>query len=154
MPVKPEGESLKVSVAQSYQLFANPWTIAFQTPLSMEFSRQEYWSGLPIPSPGDLPDPGIKPTSPALAGRFFTIWARREAPCEAWYYLKKKKKKVLIAFLFRISINSAKGILKIKMDYHRLSDLKFYLKFLLSLPSVLASFWLISYLKSMRCWKD
>ena len=73
MPVKPEGESLKVSVAQSYQLFANPWTVAFQTPLSMEFSRQEYWSGLPIPSPGDLPDPGIKPTSPALAGRFFTI---------------------------------------------------------------------------------
>ena len=53
-------------------LFVNPWTIARQLPLSMEFSRQEYWSGLPFPTPGDLPDPRIKPTSPALAGRFFT----------------------------------------------------------------------------------
>ena len=45
----------------------------------MGFSRQEYWSGLPCPSPGDLPHPGIDPRSPALAGRFFTIWATREA---------------------------------------------------------------------------
>jgi len=43
-----------------------PWTIAFQAPLSIGFSRQEYWSGLPFPSPGDLPDPGIEPRSPAL----------------------------------------------------------------------------------------
>ena len=43
-----------------------PWTVALQAPLSMGFSRQEYWSGLPFPSPGDLPDPGIKPVSPAL----------------------------------------------------------------------------------------
>ena len=48
------------------QLFATPWTVAHQAPLSLEFSRQEYWSGLPFPSPGDLPDPGIKPGSPAL----------------------------------------------------------------------------------------
>ena len=57
------------------QLFATPWTIACQAPLSMGFSRQEYWSGLPFPAPGDLPNPGIEPTSPvspALAGRFFT----------------------------------------------------------------------------------
>ena len=47
-------------------LFATPWTVACQTPLSMEFSRQEYWNGLPLPSPGDLPDPGIEPGSPAL----------------------------------------------------------------------------------------
>ena len=46
--------------------------IAHQTPLSMGFPGQEYWSGLPFPSPGDLPDPGIEPTLPALAGRFFT----------------------------------------------------------------------------------
>ena len=49
------------------------WTIAHQPPLSMEFSRQEYWSGLSFPSPGDPPDPGIKPVSPALAGGFFNI---------------------------------------------------------------------------------
>ena len=48
------------------RLFAIPWTVACQAPLSMEFSRQEYWSGLLFPSPGDLPDPGIKPRSPAL----------------------------------------------------------------------------------------
>ena len=48
------------------RLFAIPWIIAYQAPQSMEFSRQEYWSGLPFPSPGDLPNPGIKPGSPAL----------------------------------------------------------------------------------------
>ena len=47
------------------RLFAAPWTVAYQAPLSMGFSRQEYWSGLPFPSPGDLPHPGIKPRSPA-----------------------------------------------------------------------------------------
>ena len=52
--------------------FANPWNVAHQAPLSTGFLRQENWSGLPFPSPGDLPDPGIEPTSPALAGRFFT----------------------------------------------------------------------------------
>ena len=57
------------------QLFATPWTIACQAPLIVEFSRQEYWRGLPFPTPRDLPDLGIEPTSvvsPALAGRFFT----------------------------------------------------------------------------------
>ena len=58
------------------QLFAIPWTVAHQAPLSMELSRQEYWSGLPFPHPRALPDPGIKPVclaSPALVGGFFTI---------------------------------------------------------------------------------
>ena len=63
--------------ALSYvQLFAIPWTEAHQAPLSMEFSRQVYWKRLPFPTPGDLPDPGIKPeslASLALAGRSFTI---------------------------------------------------------------------------------
>ena len=65
------------------QLFVTPWTLARQPPLSMGFSRQEYWSGLPCPPPGDLPNPGIKPTSlasPALAGGFFTTSATWEAP--------------------------------------------------------------------------
>ena len=54
------------------QIFVTPWTVAHQAPLSMGFPRQEYWSGLSFPSPGDLPDPGIEPMSPAWAGRFFT----------------------------------------------------------------------------------
>ena len=60
------------------QLFAIPWTVAYQAPPSMEFSRQEYWSGFPFPSPGDLPDLGIEPRSPALQTHF-TVWATREA---------------------------------------------------------------------------
>ena len=58
------------------------WTVARQAPLSMGFSRQEYWNGLPCPSPGDLPNPGIEPAflmSPALAGRFLTTSATWEA---------------------------------------------------------------------------
>ena len=55
-----------VLVTQLCLILANSWAVACQTPLSMEFSRQEYWSGLPLPSPGDLPDPGIKPRSSAL----------------------------------------------------------------------------------------
>ena len=53
-------------VAKSCPTLSTPWTVACQAPLSMGFSRQEYWSGLPFPSPGYLPDPGIKPGSPAL----------------------------------------------------------------------------------------
>ena len=63
-------------------LFVSPGTVDCQAPLSMGFSRQEYWSGLPCPLPGDLPDPGIKSMSlmsPALAGRFFTTRATWEA---------------------------------------------------------------------------
>ena len=54
------------SVAQSCPTLVTPWAVAHQAPLSMGFSKQEYWSGLPFPAPGDLPDPGIKPRSPAL----------------------------------------------------------------------------------------
>ena len=53
--------------------FATPWTVARQAPLSMGFPRQEYWSGLPFPSPGDLPDPEIEPVFLALAGGFLTV---------------------------------------------------------------------------------
>ena len=62
----------------SVRLFVTPWTAACQAPLSMGFSQQEYWSGLPFSPPRDLPDPGIKPASPSLAGRFFTTKPRRK----------------------------------------------------------------------------
>ena len=62
-----DGSFFLVSVCASHSvMFVTPWTVAHQAPLSMGFSRQEYWSGLPFPSPGDLPNPGIKPGSPAL----------------------------------------------------------------------------------------
>ena len=59
--------------------FATLWTVAHQAPLSLGFPRQEYWSGLPLLPPGDLPDPGIEPVSPALADRLFTTEPTREA---------------------------------------------------------------------------
>ena len=68
---------------------ATPWTVACHSPLSMGFSRQEYRSGLSFPPPGDLPNPGLKPGSPALAGRFFTVWVTREA---LYIILQLKKK--------------------------------------------------------------
>ena len=70
MKVKSESE-----VTQSCPTLRDPWTAAQQAPPSMGFSRQEYWSGLPCPPPGDMLIPGIEPTSvvsPALAGEFFT----------------------------------------------------------------------------------
>ena len=60
------GGGLVGLVTQSCPTLATPWTVTHQAPLSMGFSRQEYWSGLPFPSPGDFPDPGIEPGSPAL----------------------------------------------------------------------------------------
>ena len=75
------------------QLFATPWTVAHQAPVSMGFSRQEYWRGLPFPPPGDLPAPGIKhasPVSPALVGRFLTTSATYSST--SFYTLIKNKK--------------------------------------------------------------
>ena len=57
---------VKVKLLSHLRLFATPWTIAYQAPLFIGFSRQEYWSGFPFPSPGDLPNPAIEPRSPAL----------------------------------------------------------------------------------------
>ena len=59
-------------VAQSCLTLCDPWTVAHQAPPSMGLSRQEYWSGVPFPSPGDLPDPGIKPGSPTLQADILT----------------------------------------------------------------------------------
>ena len=64
---------VKVNWLSHVRLFATPWIVAYDVPPSMGFSRQEYWSGLPFPSPGHLPDPGIEPGSPASQADDFTI---------------------------------------------------------------------------------
>ena len=69
-------------VAKSCPTLATPWTIAFQAPLSIGFSRQEYWSGLPFPSPGDLPDPGIEPRSPVWQANSLPT----ELPCPKFFF--------------------------------------------------------------------
>jgi len=61
-----------VGILSDVWFFVTPWTIAHQDPLPMGFFRQEYWSGFPCPSPGDLSNPGIEPVSPVLVGTFFT----------------------------------------------------------------------------------
>ena len=75
-------------------LLATPWTVACQAPLSMGFSRQEYWSGLPFPSPGDLPDPRIEPASPvspALAGGCSTTESPGKPTCSESNEVKSQR---------------------------------------------------------------
>ena len=76
---------LVVSSLSHIWLFVTPWTVAHQVPLSMGFPRQEYWRGLPVPSPGDLSDSGIKPLTPALAGRFCITLSHPGSP---WIWLR------------------------------------------------------------------
>ena len=74
------------------RLFVTPWTVAYQAPPSMGFSRQEYWSGLPFPSPGDLPNPGIEPRSPTLAADALTS----EPPGKPYSKVPLKKEKEIM----------------------------------------------------------
>ena len=80
----------EVKLLSRVQLFAIPWTVAYQAPPSMEFSRQEYWSGLPCPSPGDLPDLGIEPGSPTWQADALPS----EPPWKPTCYFPSKEKKV------------------------------------------------------------
>ena len=80
------------------RLFATPWTVAHQAPQSMEFSRQEYWSGVPFPSPGDLPNPGIEPRSPTLQADTLpseppNIWALLISHGDIWQFITLCKTK-------------------------------------------------------------
>ena len=75
-----------------FESSVTPWTVAHQAPLSMGFPRQEYWSGLSFPSQGDLPNPGIEPASPALAGRFCSFFTP-ESPGSGTYYQKNSQDK-------------------------------------------------------------
>ena len=96
---------VKVKLLSHVRLSATPWTVACQAPLAMGFSRQEYWSGLPFPSPGDLPHPGIEPRSlaaPELAGGYFIASATWEASWRghliAFYTAGQQLKDSLLSF--------------------------------------------------------
>ena len=86
------------------QLFVTPWTVAHQAPPSLGFSRQEYWSGLPFPSPGDLSDPGIKPRSPALQADALTSEPPGK-PYKLLYLLYMKKLSLNINLVFRSNLS-------------------------------------------------
>ena len=102
---------VKVKSLSCVQLFATPWTVAYQASPSMGFSRQEYWSGLPFPSPGDLPNSRIEPGSPAFGGRRFNLWATREA----LVLINQRKKDIIVATTIavgnKLSFVSDPGIL-------------------------------------------
>ena len=90
---------MKVKSLSRVQLFGTPWTVAHQAPPSMGFSRQEYRSGLPFPSPGDLPDPGIKPWSPALQADALT-----SQPPGKPQYCSEEFKKPVAQNWFKVSV--------------------------------------------------
>ena len=124
---------VKVKTPHCVRFFVTSWTVAYQASPSMEFSRQEYWSGLPFPSPGYLCDPGTEPGSPALqADRCFTIWATREAQFShlslcilgCWIFLKSILAdyrfcgaRNLICFVFDTSFGPAHSHYKWKADW-------------------------------------
>ena len=97
---------VKVKLLSRIRLFATPWIVAYQASLYMGFSRQGYWSGLPFPSPGDLPDPGMEPGSPDIAGRWFTLWASREAQYMGIYIYARTKTKTKI---YSVTLTKTKG---------------------------------------------
>ena len=103
----------KVKSLSRVQLSATPRTVAHQAPPSMEFSRQEYWSGLPFPSPGDLPYPGIKPRSPALQADRYANFIHTYSSLYAAVYIKNKKK------------SESNGSLKGLKYYHTHGKVKF-----------------------------
>ena len=95
---KPQKDSCCRLVTKLCPTLVTPWTVACQVPLSMGFSRQEYWNGLPFPSPGDLPNPGIKPRSPALQAD--------SLPIEPW---RKHKDGRRSEITFRINPYTSQG---------------------------------------------
>ena len=93
-PLVPPGKPCVLYVTSVMSESTAPGTVAFQAPLSIGFSRQEYWSGLPFSPPGDLPHPGIEPasfTSPALAGRFFTTGIPGYTPIKIFKNKKRER---------------------------------------------------------------
>ncbi|KAB0349667.1 hypothetical protein FD755_015209 [Muntiacus reevesi] len=96
------------SVARSCPSLCRPMDCTPSGSLSMGFSRQKYWSGLPFPSPGDLPDPGIKPVSPALAGRFFTTEPPRKPITPDLNKLNRIESEFVLEFILPILTNSGK----------------------------------------------
>ena len=90
------------SLAQLCPTLDTSWTVVSQAPLSMRFPRQEYWSGLPFPSPGDLPDLGIEPVAPTMAGRFFTTWATWDQGSNPGVCIGSMELSFIINYLFTL----------------------------------------------------
>ena len=128
-------------------LFVTPWTTAHQAPLSMWFSRQGYWSGLPFPTPGNLPSPGIEPASPVLAGGFFTtvlLWKPQKIVYSVfkWNLLEMGVKSFTIKIWRQISHISLRS-----NNYRRPLFSSHYLE-----PQGPECWWILSRRKPIRQW--
>ena len=110
--------TVKVKSLSHVRLFAIPWTVVSQASLSMGFSRQEYWSGVPFPSPGDLPDPGIEPRSPALQADALPSEPRGRRPSNkawvphpwSWFWEDRIKEKQIRGGVWACRHHSACGV--------------------------------------------
>ena len=119
------------------QLCTTLWTVACQAPLYMGFSRQEYWNGLPFPSPGIVPNPELEPMFPALAGRFFTTYST----CEAWFNVLESTKyfRLRITYFLNCCKNKANWKIKKILQMHNI------LKMFISSVQLLSHVWLWSH---------
>ena len=113
---------VKVKSVSCVWLFATPWTVAYQAPLSMGFSGQEYWSGLPFPSPGDLPDPRKEPRSPALQADALNSEPPRKPPSVNGKIISYLIKKLFFLTPFNSTANKLHGqisvLFKIKWIFY------------------------------------
>ena len=127
-------------------VFVTLWIVVCQIPLSMRFSRQEYWHGLPFPSPGDLPDPGIKPAhlvSPALAGMFFTTSTTWETLIYLFLYICKG----LISHQIQLSYTQLKNLRPKPI-------LKCYVGLLIPAFQVILPYWAMTFLLHSSSWRQ
>ena len=113
------------------QFFVTPWTVAHQVPLSIGFSKQEYWSELPFPPPGDLPNPGTEPASlasPALAGRFFTTEAPRKLPSHKYTMFNIAYMHMYVCMYMNLSCFSYHDISSVKAEMTPISYFQIFMK--------------------------
>ena len=109
-----EHMKVKMKSLSCVRLFATPWTVARQAPPSMGFSRQEYWSGVPLPSPVDLPNPGIEPRSPTLQADALTY----ELAGKQWTYPPPKR--IFFSFKKRMAFSKKKTKQKLTLTFFQL----------------------------------
>ena len=116
------------------QLFETPWTVVFQAPPSMGFSRQEYWSGLPFPSPRDLPNRGIEPRSPALQA-------------DAFYHLSYQGSLYIAMELKNLKYNIATSLsndtLKLNISFIKIKGEKFYFEYHHCISEIIGTSWFL-----------
>ena len=135
---------MKVKSLSRFRLFATSWTAAYQAPPSMGFSRQEYWSGLPFPSAGDLPDPGIEPRSPTLQADALTSEPPGKPSLRLNYRPQTPTNFLADSLLLCANSKQAWSYLEYTVsDWHRHNGLEKTQISILLIPELLERFWIL-----------